>query len=58
MDYKETFLRCVEEGYDAAKASFKEWGTARFGCPYTLPEQSYEYNAWHSGHDWYCAEVH
>lgn len=54
MEYKETFLRCVEEGYDSAKETFGEWAT----CPYDEDTQSYEYNAWHSGHDWYCAEVH
>lgn len=57
MDYKETFLRCVEEGYDAAKEALAQKKIMQ-SIPYDQEKQAYEYNAWCSGHDWYCAEVH
>lgn len=62
-DYKEAFLQCVEEGYEAASAALN---SDRYPCPpsaYTCPysdswPHSYEYSAWWTGYDWYRIEVH
>lgn len=55
--YKPTFLRCVEEGYDAAKDHMKGI-LEELVCPYHAEDERYEHDAWESGQWWYLARVH
>jgi hypothetical protein len=55
--YRETFLRCIAEGYDMTRDCIN--GSIEYLiCPYTLEDSRYEYEAWHSGKDWYLSNVH
>lgn len=54
--YKELFLRCISEGYDAAQNALNRRGMQR--NPYDEIEERYEYEAWLDGWCWYSANVH
>lgn len=55
--YKDLFLSCVQEGYDHAYNVLQYGG--EFKCPYEDKDfDSYEYDAWWIGVDWYRARVH
>lgn len=54
--YRETFLRCIAEGYDAASANLNKGETNE--NPYFNDTGYYEHHAWESGFWWYSANVH
>lgn len=56
VGYKPTFLRCIEEGYDAASENLNNGGENE--NPYFIDTGYYEHQAWESGFWWYCANVH
>lgn len=55
--YKDLFLSCVQEGYDHAHNVLNYGGN--YKCPYEKFEHdTYEYDAWWIGVEWYRARVH
>lgn len=54
--YRETFLRCITEGYDAAYEVVNDGGDLK--NPYDEYSSHYEHEAWESGKWWYLSNVH